>query len=81
MSTTPAGKERCGREVASAARFGFRDFLAAVEGLFLPDRPAVPGAPKLNTSPYPRSRYKAHPHLRPPTPPRPRLPRLPKVGL
>jgi hypothetical protein len=40
----------------------FRDYL---EGLLLPDRPAVPGTSRLNTTLYPRSRYRVNPQLRP----------------
>jgi hypothetical protein len=56
-------------------RLSFKTFLATVEGLeglLLPDRPSVPGTSRINTSLYPRSRYKAHPRLKPP---QPRLPR------
>ncbi len=56
----------------------FKDFLATVEGLLLPDRPSVPGKSRLNTSVFPRSRYKAHPTLLPPAP---RLPKLRKPRL
>jgi hypothetical protein len=44
----------------------FKDFMATAEGLLLPDRPSVLGKSRLNMSPYPRSRYRANPHLRPP---------------
>lgn len=50
----------------------FRQFLAQVEeGLMLPDRPPVPGKPRLNTTPVPRSWQKGKagagtkPRLRP----------------
>jgi hypothetical protein len=62
----------------SAMRLGFKDFLAAVEGLLLPDRPSVPGKTRLNMSLFPRSRLRANPHLRVP---KPRLPSPPKPGL
>lgn len=44
----------------------FKDYLATVEGILLPDKPAVPGTSRLNMSLYPRSRYKVNPTLRPP---------------
>jgi hypothetical protein len=56
----------------------FKAFLTAVEGLLLPDCPSVPGKSRLNTSIFPRSRYKAHPTLLPPAP---RLPKPRKPGL
>jgi hypothetical protein len=59
-------------------RISFKTFLAKVEGLLLPDRASVPGAGRINTSLYPRSRYEANPRLRPP---KPRLPNPPKPGL
>jgi hypothetical protein len=62
---------------ASAMRLGFRDFLAAVEGLLLPDRPSVPGKTRLNMSLFPRSRLRMNPHLRVQ---KPRLPSPPKPG-
>ena len=46
----------------------FKEFLATIEGLLLPDKPAVPGASRLNMTLYPRSRYRANPTLRPPKP-------------
>jgi hypothetical protein len=55
----------------------FKTFLVTVEGLLLPDRPSVPGKSRLNMSPYPRSRYRANPHLRPPGVRVPRLKRFP----
>lgn len=48
------------------------------EGLLVPDKPAVPGASRINMSLYPRSRLRANPTLRPP---KPRLPSPPKPGL
>ena len=36
----------------------FKEFLATDEGLLLPDKPSVPGRPRINTSPFPRSWYK-----------------------
>jgi hypothetical protein len=59
-------------------RINSKDFLAMVEGLLLPDRPSVPGKSRLNTSVFPRSRYKAYPNLLPPPP---RLPKPSKFGL
>ncbi len=59
-------------------RISFKDFLAKVEGLLLPDRPSVPGKSRLNMSLYPRSRYKANPNL---IPPAPRLPKPRKFAL
>jgi hypothetical protein len=59
-------------------RISFKTFLAAVEGLLVPDKPAVPGASKINTSLFPRSRLRANPHLKVP---KPRLPSPPKPGL
>ena len=49
-------------------RINFKEFLATVEGPLLPDRSSVPGKSRLNTSIFPRTRYKAnpnffHPHL------------------
>ena len=54
--------------------FSFKTFLAAVEGLLLPDKPSLPGASRINMSLYPRSRYRANPHLRPPRPAQPTAP-------
>jgi hypothetical protein len=42
----------------------FKAFLAVIEGLLLPDKPSVPGTSRINTTPFPRSRYRANPHLR-----------------
>lgn len=58
---------------------GFRDYLATVEGLLAPDRPAFAGASRINVSLFPRSRYKVNRALRPPTPPKPPSPPRPGV--
>ena len=76
---TPATK-RAGWKVAGGGTtydvdLNFKHFLATVEGLLLPDKPSVPGKSRLNMSPFPRSRYRANPHLHLP-PPRVRVPRL-----
>lgn len=55
----------------------FRDYLAMIEGLFTPDRPAFAGASRINVSLFPRSRYRLHPHLRPPAPKKPPAPPSP----
>jgi hypothetical protein len=58
----------------------FRDYMAAVEeGLLVPDRPAVPGVSPINTSLFPRSRYKINKALRPPAPPKPPAPPSPGI--
>ena len=62
----------------ATVRLGFKDFLAVVKGLLVPDRPAVPGASRINISLFPRSRLRANPHLRVP---KPRLPTPLKPGL
>src|SRR5277367_3234997 len=36
----------------------FKDFLLAIEGSLLPDKPPVPGRPRLNTTHIPRSWYR-----------------------
>jgi hypothetical protein len=77
--TRQAGDDRRNWDAAlPGVQLGFKDFLVAQEGLLLPDRPSVPGKSRLNTSIFPRSRYKAHPNLLPPVPqlPRPRRPGL-----
>lgn len=57
----------------------FRDYLAVIEGLLAPDRPAFAGASRINVSLFPRSRYRLNPKLRPPTPPAPPSPPTPGV--
>lgn len=37
--------------------------LPGCEGLLVPDKPAVPGASRINMSLFPRSRLRANPHL------------------
>jgi hypothetical protein len=59
-------------------RISFKTFLAAVEGLLVPDKPAVPGASRINMSLFPRSRLRANRHLRVP---KPRLPTPTKPAL
>ena len=61
----------------------FRDFLKVTEGLLLPDKPGVPGVSRINTSPFPRSRYKVNPTLRLPRPPRQHKPGVapPRFGV
>ena len=85
MKTEQVEKDGGGQAAAlSAVRLGFRDFLAAVEGLLVPDKPAVPGASRINMSLYPRSRLRANPALRAPKPrlpPKPGLPSPPKPGV
>jgi hypothetical protein len=54
-----------------------RDQLTRREGLLVPDSPGVPGVSRINTSLFPRSRYRANPTLRPP---KPRLPTPPRLG-
>jgi hypothetical protein len=66
--------------VSSANQLGFREFLAAAEGLLLPDKPAVPGTGRINMSPYPRSRLRANPHLRAPRPRSTRVVPWPPAG-
>jgi hypothetical protein len=36
---------------------GFWDFLVMKEGLLLPNKPAVPGKPRINTTPFARKWY------------------------
>lgn len=55
----------------------FRSYLGVVEGLLAPDRPAFAGASRINTSLFPRSRYRVNKALRPPAPPKPPAPPLP----
>lgn len=85
MRTGRGEERRGGQEAAlSTVRLGFRDFLAAVEGLLVPDKPAVPGASRINMSLFPRSRLRANPILRAPKPrlpPKPGLPSPPKPGV
>lgn len=56
----------------------FRAYLAAVEGLLVPDKPGVPGKSRINMSLFPRSRLRVNPTLRPP---KPRLPSPPKPSI
>lgn len=58
----------------------FRGFLATTEGLLVPDRPAFAGASRINTSLFPRSRYRVNRALRPPAPPKPPSPPTPGGG-
>jgi hypothetical protein len=78
---TGIGWGRAGKVSGQVDRYrvdlSFKTFLATTEGLLLPDRPSVPGKSRLNMSPYPRSRYRANPHLRPPAASVPRLRRFP----
>lgn len=40
------------------------------EGLWMADKPAVAGTSRINTTPFPRSRYRERPYLKPPKPPK-----------
>jgi hypothetical protein len=73
-----AGLKKAVMGTTYGMRINFKDFLATVEGLLLPDRSSVPGKSRLNTSIFPRTRYKANPNLLPPAPrlPKPRAPRI-----
>lgn len=56
----------------------FRNYLAATEeGLLVPDRPAFAGVSRINTSLFPRSRYRVNRAFRPPAPPKPPAPPSP----
>lgn len=70
-------KKAAGDRIDTGVEMRFRSYLAVVESLLAPDRPAFAGASRINTSLFPQSRYRTNPRLRPPAPPKPPVPPLP----